>query len=278
MATQRYISTSFWDDSWVHRLDPSEKLLFLYLMTNPLTNIAGIYKLSIDRIVFDTGFNENTVKHILDKFLRAGKVVTKGEFMILPSWPKHQKVAESPKIRLGIETILKGVPKDVLFLARESGYCFPLDTLLIGYNYPSNYSDIDSDSDRDLDSKEYVHSEPKAKEKKPSVAKAPDPLYKPILDSFLSQGNFARYEKEAVCIKAIIKAVRNLTPDDAENTARRILETFKVLTSGNDKFWKDRPFLPSALSPVVEQVWTIAKKGSAVPSMDWFEELERRRA
>lgn len=280
MATQRYISTSFWDDSWVHRLDPSEKLLFLYLMTNPLTNIAGIYKLSIDRIVYDTGFNAHTIQHILDKFMKAGKVATEGDYVIIPSWPKHQKVTESPKIRTGIEMILSGTPQIVLFVARESGYHFPLDDFLIGYVYPSNYSDSDSDSDsdldldsdRDLEKKEEPAQTPK-QGRKPSEAKATDSLYKPILESFLSQGNFANYAKEGMCIKAIIKAIRNLTPDDPENTAKKILETFRVLTKGNDKFWKDCPFLPSALSPRLEQVWTIAQKGSAKPSMDWFDEI-----
>jgi len=47
MSTQRYISTSFWDDPWITSLDPSEKLLYLYLMTNTSTNISGVYKLSV---------------------------------------------------------------------------------------------------------------------------------------------------------------------------------------------------------------------------------------
>lgn len=150
MATQRYISTSFWDDSWVHKLDPSEKLLFLYLMTNPLTNIAGIYKLSIERMVYDTGFNENTVKHILEKFNKAGKVITKDEFIILPTWPKHQKTS-SPKIKSGIDTILSTIPKEILFTAKKSNYLYPIDTLLKGYAYSSNYLDLNSDLNSDLD-------------------------------------------------------------------------------------------------------------------------------
>ena len=39
----RYIKTKFWDDSYIIELNPHEKLLFLYLITNPLTNIAGVY-------------------------------------------------------------------------------------------------------------------------------------------------------------------------------------------------------------------------------------------
>jgi hypothetical protein len=137
-------------------------------------------------------------------------------------------------------------------------------------------------SDRPITTEVTAPSLPSIKQKKHSkkttVVKQVDALYKPILESFLSKGNFADYKKEGTCIHAIIKKIRNLTPDTADETARMLLETFLTLTSGNDKFWKDRPFLPSALSPVLEQVWTIAKKGSAVPSMDWFDELERQRA
>ena len=42
---KRYISTTFWDDEWVQSLDFTEKGLYLYLLTNSLTNIAGVYKL-----------------------------------------------------------------------------------------------------------------------------------------------------------------------------------------------------------------------------------------
>jgi len=37
---KRYISTKFWDDEFIVNLDPIEKLLFMYFLTNPLTNVA----------------------------------------------------------------------------------------------------------------------------------------------------------------------------------------------------------------------------------------------
>jgi hypothetical protein len=40
-------------------------------MTSPLTNIAGVYKLSVRRICFDTGFNSDTIGHIMAKFEKA---------------------------------------------------------------------------------------------------------------------------------------------------------------------------------------------------------------
>jgi len=155
MATQRYISTSFWDDEWISTLNPSEKLMYLYLMTNPLTNIAGVYKLSVRRISFDTGFNKDTVNIIIDKFEIDGKVYQHGEYIIIPSWPKHQKWQSRPKIKSGIEAILKELPGDVLQKTIDAGYEFPISKSEIPHDvlpYDTSYSDSDSDLDLDSDS------------------------------------------------------------------------------------------------------------------------------
>jgi hypothetical protein len=126
LATQRYISTSFWDDAWIQELDPSEKLLYLYLMTNPLTNIAGVYKITVRRIVFDTGFNKDTVERILERFENDKKVFLYNEFVIIPTWPKHQRWDQRTKIRDGIISVLQDVPKEVINFANEIGYDFDL--------------------------------------------------------------------------------------------------------------------------------------------------------
>lgn len=150
MANQRYISTSFWDDEWIQTLDPSEKLIYLYLMTNPLTNIAGVYKITDRRISFDTGFNLDTITHIFRKFEKAGKVYRKGEYVALPSWPKHQKWDKSTKVKEGIDRILKELEPEIIMFLSQIGYRYPMDTLSIPYAYPPNYSysylDFNSDS------------------------------------------------------------------------------------------------------------------------------------
>lgn len=159
MATQRYISTSFWDDEWVHKLDPSEKLLYLYFMTNPLTSIAGIYKISEERISFDTGFNISTIQNIMIKFEKSGKAYRYKEWVILPNWAKHQKVTERNNIKKGIDSILLSIPDDVYYFAVSKGYKYiylndlnkPLISPLKPLISPSNYSDIDSELDIDSD-------------------------------------------------------------------------------------------------------------------------------
>jgi len=134
MATQRYISTSFWDDEWIQTLDPSEKLLYLYLLTNPLTNIAGVYKITMRRICFDTGFNADTVGHILAKFEKAGKAYLHNGYMILPSWPQHQKAETRQKIKDGIDAIIKSLPNEIVTYMVSIGYRYHI----IGYPYLPN--------------------------------------------------------------------------------------------------------------------------------------------
>jgi len=92
MGTQRFISTSFWDDPWIRKLKPDERYMYLYLMTNTLTNIAGVYQITIDRICYDTSYSEEKVKQIINLFEKAGKAfLYKEEFMILPKPMKKLK-------------------------------------------------------------------------------------------------------------------------------------------------------------------------------------------
>ena len=128
MSTQRYIDTSFWDDSWIQELDPSEKLLYIYLLTNPLTNIAGIMELTTKRICFDTGFNSDTVGHMLQKFEVAKKVYMYENYLIIRNFPKHQQL-ENYKIKKGIESILSRLPEHVLDYLEEIDYQYDLQTI-----------------------------------------------------------------------------------------------------------------------------------------------------
>lgn len=153
MSTQRYIDTSFWDDSWVQELDPSEKLLYIYLLTNPLTNIAGVMELTVKRICFDTGFNSDTVTHILRKFEEATKVYRYNNYIIIRNFPKHQQL-KSDNVIKGIAAILCKLPDDLLCYLEEIGYQFDIkgtfDTLCIPYTYPSNYLNLNSDLNSNL--------------------------------------------------------------------------------------------------------------------------------
>jgi hypothetical protein len=162
MSTQRYISTSFWDDEWIRKNDPSERYVYLYLLTNPLTNIAVIYKTTIDRMSFDTGYEPKVIETILKRFADDGKAFFHKGYVIIPSWPKHQKAEQRAKIKSGIESIIKELPADIINFLKQIGYKYHMDTISIPYKYPMdrvsipygylpNYSDLDPDLDSDPD-------------------------------------------------------------------------------------------------------------------------------
>jgi hypothetical protein len=163
MAIQRYISTSFWDDPWIVSLEPLEQFLYLYFLTNPLTNIAGVYQISIRRMVNDTKLEEAEIRRIIEKFQDAGKAYYyKNEFLALPNWPKHQRWENRKKIQGGIDACLKKLPQNIIVFLKEIGYKYPMDNLSITYPYHTdklfmpdiydrNYSDTDFDPDLDID-------------------------------------------------------------------------------------------------------------------------------
>ena len=109
MSKKRYIDTKFWDDNYIIDKDPIEKLLFLYLLTNTLTNIIGIYEISLRRIAFDTGIDSEMVKKILERFEADLKIKYDNNWVAIRNFTKHQ--LNNPKINTGIETLLKEVPE-----------------------------------------------------------------------------------------------------------------------------------------------------------------------
>lgn len=90
MAKSRYVNTAFWDDDYTGNLDPSEKLIFLYLLTNPNTNMAGIYQVPLKRMAVDTGYDQEMVKKILSRFERDGKAYYEIGWIVIKNFGKHQ--------------------------------------------------------------------------------------------------------------------------------------------------------------------------------------------
>ena len=74
MSKLRSLNTAFWSDTWVEELEPMQKLLFIYLVTNEKTNMLGIYEASVKKISFETGIVPLVVKTYLKDFEKAEKV------------------------------------------------------------------------------------------------------------------------------------------------------------------------------------------------------------
>lgn len=94
----RSVNTKFWDDGFVVDLTPTEKLLFLYLITNPLTKLVGIYEISLKRIAFDTGLNQQQIEKGFERFEKVRKAFFVDGWIILPNWLKNQNLNSNMKI------------------------------------------------------------------------------------------------------------------------------------------------------------------------------------
>lgn len=97
----RSIDTAIWQDKWFEDLDPESKLLFFYLLTNPQTNMLGIFELSLKRMAFDTGLKSEVVKASLQKFAQVEKVIHEDGFIVLTNFIKHQRYNKNMRIGAG---------------------------------------------------------------------------------------------------------------------------------------------------------------------------------
>jgi len=75
MAKFRKIHTSFWDDPYIEKLSAEDRYFFLFLLTNPLCTECGIYTISFKKMIYWSGYNEETVKAIIKRFFESKKVI-----------------------------------------------------------------------------------------------------------------------------------------------------------------------------------------------------------
>lgn len=117
MAKQRYIKDSFWTDPYIEKLSPDYKLVFLYLLTNPLANISGVYELRLKRMAFETGYDQEVVENILKKFVEDSKIIQFESWIVIVNHIKHQSLGELTA--KGINREILEAPEEIKSLFEE---------------------------------------------------------------------------------------------------------------------------------------------------------------
>lgn len=133
MAKNRMINTKFWSDGWIRKLAPSSKLVFVYLLTNPNTELCGGYELPIDTICFDIGLTITEVEEALALFEMSKKIVRSGDWIYVYNWKRHQ--LSNPSVQKGIERSEKLLPEH-LRLKIEQIDRLGTDCIQTGYTMP----------------------------------------------------------------------------------------------------------------------------------------------
>lgn len=106
------INTRFWIDDYIADLDPTEKLLFLYFLTNPYTDICGVYEVPLKHVALETGIDKEMVIKILGRFEKDGKIFYQNGWVAMVNFAKHQ--LKNPKVEQGIKLGLAKAPKELL--------------------------------------------------------------------------------------------------------------------------------------------------------------------
>ena len=118
MAKNRIVNTRFWIDDYISHLDPIEKLMFLYFLTNPLTDISGIYEIPLKNVALDTGIDKEMAERIIKRFERDGKIFYENGWVAVKNFSKHQ--VENPKVLRGIELGIEKAPKSLVNKVQNS--------------------------------------------------------------------------------------------------------------------------------------------------------------
>lgn len=133
MAKERIINTKFWGDGYISNLNPVEKLLFIYFLTNEKTNISGVYELPLKYVAMETGIDGEMVEKMLKRFEKDKKIIYRRGWLVMINFLKHQH-NESDKVITGIIRELKSAPNEVILEAIGIGYAKGIDRVSKGYH------------------------------------------------------------------------------------------------------------------------------------------------
>ena len=160
MAIFRNIQMSFWTDPKIaDDFTPDEKFFYLYLLTNPHTNLCGCYEVSIKQMADETGCTRERIEKMVTRLEEAHKVIVYSKDtreVLLVNWHKFNWTA-SEKFRIPLRKEIQLVKN-----ADFKGFLMELlegnDTVSIPYPYPTDTTDTVTDTITDTNTKEILKS------------------------------------------------------------------------------------------------------------------------
>ncbi len=138
MAIYRQVYMSFWTDTKViDDFTPEDRYFYLYLCTNPHTNIIGCYELGMTNATVQTGYTKETISKLLERFESVHKVIKycpDTKEILLLNWHKYNWT-KSDKLDKPILSAIEKV-KNPDFKAYLGDLYNERDTVSIPYEYP----------------------------------------------------------------------------------------------------------------------------------------------
>lgn len=140
MAIYRNVSLSFWEDiKIVDDFTPEDRYFYLYLLTNPHTNLLGCYQVSFKQMINETGYNKDTIEKIIDRMVNIHNVIifdNETNEIFIKNWYKYNWT-RSEKLLKKVEKLIEYIKSEelkkhlekILIQYRVSiGYPYTMDT------------------------------------------------------------------------------------------------------------------------------------------------------
>lgn len=149
-AIYRNVRLSFWSDNKViDEFTPEDKYFYLYLLTNPQTNLCGCYEISYKSMSEDTGYNKDTCLRLLKRFDEVHNVIKFNEStkeILILNWHKYNW-SSSEKTITGVISTAKHIKCE-----KFRNYVLSVAESVKNGNevpkiYPIEASDTDTDTD-----------------------------------------------------------------------------------------------------------------------------------
>lgn len=127
MRSYGSVQVRFWDNPITQKLSDQAKLMAIYLMTGPHSNMIGCFRLPDGYITEDLNWNVNTVKSRFQELININFLTrdSANNWLILHDYLKQNPV-QNPKQGIGVQKLFNSVP-------RESTVNKPLVKSLITY-------------------------------------------------------------------------------------------------------------------------------------------------
>ena len=139
MAIYRNIRISFWTDSKIiDDFTPEDRYFYLYLFTNPHTNLAGCYEISMKQMSVELGYDVSAVSSLIRRFADVHRVIKfseKTKEILILNWHKYNWT-KSEKFRKPLGEEIAEV-KDRAFREYLTGL-FNENTVSIPYQHPTD--------------------------------------------------------------------------------------------------------------------------------------------
>lgn len=149
MALYRNISVTFWTDRKIDdEFTPEEKYFFLYLLTNPHTNICGCYEIGMKQMSRETGYNVEKIKHLLTKLEKQHGVILYDKStmeILVVNWSKYNW-SSSDNLRKAVEKACDNI-KSSFFKKIMSDYIYNninINNNLLQYTVSDTVSAVDT--------------------------------------------------------------------------------------------------------------------------------------